>query len=394
MALQIENPEKRKKAERIDRLLSLLFSPFLGSTRRRKGRCLDRVQFRRILLIRPHHLGDFIMFTPALAAMRRRFPESEIALLAGSWSEPLIRYNPHVDRVIYHDCLWWRKIRPGSKPSSLRYIREYLRLFHSLKQGRFDLAVDFLGDLRNILLFMQLPGARYKLGFERSGGVYFLTHSRPFELHTHEVKRCFDLLEPLGIREEPGNLEVFVSEKEESKAGEILKRHRLREKDFIVIHPGARLKIKRWPEERFFALAGKLRESGGHDVVLVGDRSDRERMERFDLEGSGIVDLCGKIDILVLKALLEKALCFIGNSSAGMHLAAAANCPTLGIIGPADPRRTAPHGVPYRLIQKPFDCSPCLEIACPLSDDGYGACLQAVRVEDAFRETVTFLSTL
>ena len=394
MALKIENLQKRKKAERMNKILRLLFSPFLSRTRKRKGRDLTKLNFRKILLIRPHHLGDFIMFTPAIREVRKRFPTSEIVLLAGSWAEPLVRHNPNVDRVIFHDCLWWRKIRPGRKPSFFGYLLDYKRLFFRLRRERFDLAIDFLGDLRNILLFMQLPGARYKIGFDRSGGEYFLTHTVPFNLPTHEVMKCFDLLEVLGIEKKPGKLDVFCSEKEKKEAERIRKVHGLEERQFLIIHPGARLKIKRWPESRFAQLGKKLAENTGFKVVIVGDRDDRKRMSRFDLEKSGIIDLCGEMDLLTLKALLGKVLLFIGNSSLGMHLAAAAGTPIVGILGSADPRRTSPHGVPCRIIQKHFDCSPCLEIECHLSSDGYGACMKALSVEEVYSEVVHFLNTL
>lgn len=394
MSLKIENPQKRKKAERINKILRLLFSPFLSRTRKRKGRDLSKLKFRKILLIRPHHLGDFIMFTPALRAVRKRFPSSEIVLLAGSWAEPLVRYNPHVDRIIFHDCLWWRKIRPGKKPSFFRHLLDYTRLFFRLRQERFDLAIDFLGDLRNILLFMQMPGARYKIGFDRSGGEYFLTHPAPFDLPTHEVMKCFELLELLGIEKEPGNLEVFCSEREKKEAERIRENHGLEERRFLIIHPGARLKLKRWPEPRFASLAKKLAENTRLKIVVAGDRDDRRRMRPFELEQAGVINLCGELDLLTLKALMEKALLFIGNSSLGMHLAAAAGTPVVGVLGSADPRRTAPHGVPCRLVQKPFDCSPCLEIECPLSSDGYGACLKALSVEEVYSGAMDFLNKL
>mgnify|MGYP006283839721 CR=1 FL=1 len=391
MTLKIENPKKRRKAEIIDSILHFFFTPFLGKTRKRKNVDIGGVTFKKILLIRPHHLGDFLMFTPALKSVRQRFPDAKITLLAGSWAKPLVKYNPHPDKVIYHDCPWWSKIRSVEKPSTLNYLNNYRKLFSRLRREKFDLAVDSLGDLRNILLFMQLPGARYKIGFERSGGDYFLTHPVPFDLQKHEVRKCFDLLRVIGITEEPGNLEVFTSEKEQAKADEIMKSHGLDEKGFLIIHPGARLKIKRWPEDRFASLAEKLAHDAGFKVVMAGDQNDRERMRPFSLEKSDVVNLCGEIDLLTLKALMEKARLFIGNSSLGMHLAAAARIPVFGILGPADAGRTAPWGVPYKIVQKPFDCSPCLELECRLSKNGYGACLNAVSVEEVYGEIQEFL---
>ena len=128
MGLQIENAAKREKARLVNAVLRAVFYPFLRRTRHRKNKNIEKKSFPKILLIRPSHIGDVIMFTPALRSLRRRFPHAEITLLAGHWGEPVLRHNPHINRVIYHDCHWWRKSRGERKVSLIGYFRDYMKL--------------------------------------------------------------------------------------------------------------------------------------------------------------------------------------------------------------------------------------------------------------------------
>lgn len=306
----------------------------------------------RILVIKPCCLGDVLMTTPVLAALRARFPQAEIDYAVGRHAAPAITGHPEVRRLI--DC----------GPGAGRGTRHILSLLRRMRAGRYDLCLV----LERSPLFTILPwlaGIPVRAGIDSGGRGFTLNRRVPWDESLHEADLYLGVAAALGCQIEGHHLRFEPGQEAEARVYGLWQGHGL---DGLVVaiapgggtNPGMDLAEKRWPPERFAALADRLhREHGARIVVLGGPldqiacRAMREAMRAPSL------DLCGPAPLAERGALLRRCSLFVGNDSGPTHLAAAVGCPVVAIFGPTDPALYGPYHARARVVCRDLPCSPC-----------------------------------
>jgi heptosyltransferase-2 len=317
----------------------------------------------KLLIRATNWVGDAIMALPALRAVRARFPDAEIAILARPYVSDLYREQRVCDRIIDYDSDGEHAAISGGE-----------RLARELREEKFDTAL-LLQNAFDAAWIVWRAGIPRRIGYGRDGRSLLLSEAvqvpRAGEIPTHETFYYLELLRRVGwIEALPEEMEVRfdVSEEKRRRGAEILmdagaRSHALR----IAIGAGASFGAARcWPAERFAEAANRLVEQTDADVVLFGTASEAAVTGAIAQKlRKPAIDLTGKTAIAELPGALSQCHLFIGNDSGVMHVAAAVGLPTVGVFGPTDPFGTAP-ATPRRAIvqEKPY-CSPCFLRRCP-----------------------------
>lgn len=294
-------------------------------------------------------MGDVLMSTPAIAALRRSLPNSYIAMAVGGWSRQAVAHNPHINGLITAPT--------GGAGTSWT---DYMKLARMIRRGNFGTAVVL--DRSPMLSIVALMGrARIRAGLDSDGRGISLTHPVPCpsDKVRHEVEWYLDVVRAMGLpapREE-AYLEFFPTEDEQKEAARVLAESGAGEVEggYVAIHlggganPGMRLLSKRWQPERWARIADWLAETHDTTILLLGgpDKDDREAADKmqaalFDATKPYVVDLVGKLEWGAMGALLGRCDLFLGHDTGAMHLATAMRTPVVAVFGPSDPARYGP----------------------------------------------------
>ena len=333
------------------------------------------------LLVRATNwLGDAVMTTPALAAVREGFPDARVVLLARPLVAELFRHHPDVDEVMIYE-------RPGRHEGALGR----LRLAGEVRRRRFDGAL-LLQNAFDAALIAFLGRIPERAGYPTDGRRILLTLPVPLTpgiLERHEVEYYLCLLDGLGIpRPVPAALKLTVTEEErEAMATRLASLGIERGAPVVAINPGATYgSAKRWYPDRFAAVADALSEEWGAGVVVVGSTVEAPLAGEIEAAmRNPPVNLAGKTTVRELMALLSLSSFLVTNDSGPMHIGAALDVPLVAIFGPTDWRRTSPWSERAKIVRVEIDCSPCRLRVC---DRGH-ECMLGVTpgmVIDAARE--------
>lgn len=320
----------------------------------------DLARAEKILVRVPNWVGDAVLSLPALRALRARFPQAELAVLARPWVADLYHDVAEIDRLIVFD-------RADA--------RGLLRMARRLRGERFDLAVLFQNAFQAALLAV-LARIPRRLGYRRDARGWLLTHPievpRPRTIPAHESYYYLELLRRSGwldglppvesIRIEPAATLVAGMENRLRHLGAASGRLR------VVIAPGAAYgSAKCWLPERYAALADRLVERCGATVLLCGTAREAELVAHIAHSmHTPAISLVGETSLREFLAVLANAHLFIGNDSGAMHLAAAVGLPQVIIFGPTDGAATGPVNARAQLVRQPVSCSPCFLRHCPV----------------------------
>jgi N-acetylglucosaminyldiphosphoundecaprenol N-acetyl-beta-D-mannosaminyltransferase len=312
----------------------------------------------RILIIQPGDLGDLILSTPAVSALREAYPQAFIGLLALSHAAPVIDGTGLVDVVVTLD----RK----TAGSTVAFFRpENLKRIFSLRQYRFDTVLYFrqftlkAGTLKFALIALA-SGAKRQIGLQNGNG-WFLTDSLPDEGFgaKHQAQYWLDLVGLIGVDSRPRP--AVVGTVDDSTLPPKIPGH-----PRVVIHAGSGgfSLARRWSPEGFAAVANRLHQTHQAEIVLVGGKGDDTDAVEAALTPdtkSNVINLSGKTPLAELTSVLASADVFIGADSGVMHLAAAAGAPVAAIFGPSNPDAWGPWTPQGRhfVIRSAPECSPC-----------------------------------
>jgi lipopolysaccharide heptosyltransferase II len=343
----------------------------------------------RILIRANNWIGDVVMISPAVRAIRGHFRAARIAILAKAWVLETLRGNPDYDDLIEYD-----------EGGAHRGISGRLRLAAMLRGARFDLAVLFQKAFEAAALAF-LAGARLRVGYATDFRRPLLTHAlEPPPPETHHVEAFLGIARALGCPvADPFPTFRVGPEARERAAALLAEAGFLDGAPLVAMHPGASKEPRAWHAERFGDLARRLAEGPRARVVLLGGAADRPLLERVAARAHSkqVIMVRSDLPIAVTGGLLEHCALFIGNDSGPMHLAAALGVPTVGVFGPGTPARTAPlaprSGVV--IVTKGYPCSPCRQDffrECSPSPDGKPFCLEEISVQDVEDAAMTLLS--
>jgi heptosyltransferase II len=313
---------------------------------------------RRIALIKPCCIGDVVFATALLSALRRGYPDAEIDWIVGSSALPALREHPDLRRVLDSGPL----ANPAAKPRSL------LTLIQLLRSDKYDLAV--VPDRSPLLgLAPLMAGIPRRAGLDSAGrGFTYTIKARidPVQVR-HEADIYLDIARALDLPTDGCWANIPPSQAAQDRARESLQTAGSTEKPLIVVHPGGGVNAgmtmieKRWPADRFAALADRIAEAVGGQIALIGLKSDLPAMEQFRQRVQHpILDLTERLSLTETGALASLAALYIGNDNGVAHLAAASGGKVLIIFGPSDPRRYAPFVPPdrARYVWRPVNLPP------------------------------------
>jgi heptosyltransferase-2 len=341
-------------------------------------------QYRRILVIRTDRLGDVLLSTPVIKALRRKFPQSYIAMMVSPYTKDAVEGNPDLDKVIIFD---------KDAKDSQGWLGT-LKAARRLKKNKFDLAI-VLHPTRRMHLLTFLAGIPKRLGYDRKFP-FLLTdrikHTKQLG-QKHESEYALDLVRYLGI--EPQDKTLFMPIKQESEEWleALFAKEGIGSGDkLLIIHPTASCNSRIWPGERFAEVADKLALKYGFKVIVVSSPADVQKaQEVIKTMRSKVLDLTGKTSISQLASLLKRSQLFISTDSGPMHIACALGIPVITIFGRSQaglsPQRWGPLGENSRILYKTVGCTVCLAHNC---QKGF-ACLKATTVEDVLKAADSIL---
>jgi heptosyltransferase-2 len=309
----------------------------------------------RILVIRYSALGDVVLATSVLDPLRERFPGARIEWVCDPAFAPLLEGLPQIAQVHHLG-------REGPAPALV--LRE--RLWR-----RFDLAVDLQNKLRSRLV-AGAASARRIVFRRRSPGQALLAvlgSDRPL-VRAHATQLYAEALAPLGVTG-PGPMHVHLSRTAQAVAADALERVRA---PAVALAPGARWATKRWPAERFAAVADALAAQGA-SIVLAGGPGDRDAFAAFRAAARAPVaaDL-SPLPVDALAAALARVQLLVACDSGPVHLAGAVGTPALSLFGPTSPARWGP-APPGRALSLSLACSPCSNHGGDTCPEGHHRCL-------------------
>lgn len=280
-----------------------------------------------ILLIQLKRIGDLILTTPAIAALREKFPEATLSLVVSPAVEGLLPAISGIDKVF---------VLRGKADDALDWI--------ALAWGKFDYCLDFTRNDRSSFLTLlsqaqkritsDHPNLRTKI---RARSYNEFVESPVRDLHT--VDYHLGLLKPLGIHDASRAIRLDLPDATVEKAEQLLKSAQVAD-EFVILHPGSARAEKFWKAERWAELIDRCVQARGMKCVLTGGRSPMERAQIATIKTSthsDVIDLSGKTDLLTLAALVRKARLLVTVDSAPMHFAAAWGTPQVVLFGPTNP---------------------------------------------------------
>lgn len=343
---------------------------------------------KRILLIRPDHLGDLLFLTPALQRLRRTLPEAYITLAVGPWSEPVVRDNLDLDEIVTIPFPGFNRDRKDSTIEPYRLLIDWSR---RLREGAPTAAVILRDDHWWGAWLAQRAGIPLRIGADHPAVRHYLTHPVPLR-QSHWAQRNVELVdaaaamlggevlsEPITPESAPARWQV--SRGAEEAAQRLLTKHGV-EAPYVVLAPGAGAPVKLWPPERWARVASTIAEQFGLAVVFTGAAGEAPLIDRVRVAMSApSCSLAGQTDLDALAVVLTRARLVVGPDSGPLHLAVAVGTPTVHLYGPSLASAYGPWGDParHRALSAGWHCPRCGDLS-PSRPEGAG-CMLALSVE-------------
>ncbi|MBA3868636.1 MAG: WecB/TagA/CpsF family glycosyltransferase [Anaerolineae bacterium] len=314
----------------------------------------------RYLIVQLADIGDLIVSTPALAALREAKPDAYITLLTTAHSAPVIAGTNLVDEIITFDKKQFNGSKAFFQPANLR------RVF-SLRNGHYDTVVFFhhftlkLGTPKFALIALA-SGAKQVIGLDNGNG-WFLTHRLPDEGFgaKHQAQYWLDLVALLGASPNPRPAVVTVQDANKFlSAVELNTQHPAL--STVIIHPGSGgySLARRWDTLKFAALADALHQNYNAQIILVGGSDDGGDAVKAAMKTTPL-DLTGKTSLAELAGVIQAADLYIGADSGVMHIAEAVGTPIIAIFGPSNADAWSPWTPAGKsiVVRSAPECSPC-----------------------------------
>lgn len=308
---------------------------------------------KRILVIQLRQLGDVLLTTPSLRALRSRFPSSIIAFLVDSAFEPLLRFNPDLDLILARE--------PGEKFEAIKTLRQ-VRSFAP------DLVIDYLANPRTTLLSV-CSGANLTISYANKRRARFYKRAVVPE-GSYVAQEKLSLLAPLGIDWKSQSLDLVFNFPARAKVRveKILERFETSGEDFIVvIDLFHKRPARQWAPENFLEIADRLKEEFQAKVIITCLDENRSRAEKLLRDRKSAHYLAPSLSLFELGALISRANLFLGGDAGAKHIAVSQNTPSFTILGPSGEQWTPPSYL-HQTIFLNLDCRPCSHHICPKPD--------------------------
>lgn len=330
-----------------------------------------QVNIDNLLLLNLNHIGDILFTTPAIRALREKYPNAHISAVVLQGMEDVLKHNPCIDEVLVRR----------------RGMVDVLKLIPKVRKNNLA-SVLFSFSSFQLALLGKLSGAKVRVGFDDPQVKTMLTDRVYRDKSIHRANSFLDLAKVLGAASENSKMELFVGDDERRFAEDLLKNSGISgDRPLIAISPGSSVAAKEWFPERYAALADRLKADGA-DVIVVGAPSERETINKVIGSASNQpVDLAGKTKIGQLAGVLERCDVVVSNDTGPMHMAVSVGTPVVAIFGPTEPKVFGPYSLESVVLRDKLPCGPCEhKPTCDNRD-----CLQTITVERAYEAAMQLL---
>lgn len=327
---------------------------------------------RSILAVRLDSMGDVLMTTPALRALRESAPGRRITLLTSPAGAGIAELVPVVDDVIVYEAPWLKATPPGAMPAT------DLAMVEDLRRRRFDAAVIFTVYSQNPLpsaFLCHLAGIPLRLAHCRENPYQLLTDRvpevEPEQSVRHEVRRQLDLVAAVGATTSCERLALEVPPDAADRVDALLADLGLRGRDaggrpWALVHAGASAPSRRYPPELLAEAARGLVRELDCAVVLTGSRDEVPLVDEVrSAMGVPSASLAGRLSLAQLAAVIQAAPLLVAGNTGPVHVAAALGTPVVDIYALTNPQHT-PWAVPSRVLYHDVPCRDCYSSVCPM----------------------------
>lgn len=347
----------------------------------------EREQIKRIVVRGANWVGDAVMTVPALRELRRIFPGAQITLATRAWAVGIFDGADFLD-----DLLIMNEQTHG--------LRSFRRQVKAWRARPFDLSLLFTNSFESALI-ARMSHISWRAGYSTDGRGWLLTH--PFETPAwrgkrHEVFYYLNLVAELeraldgdsSVEAYEPEFALQVSNERQQAALDILINHGVRiKRPLVALCPGStNSRAKRWPAERYSALADKLIAEAGASVFLIGAREEldvTQQVVRQMREPPHV--LTGETSLAQTVSILSLCDLLITNDTGPAHIADALSRPTLVIFGPTNPHTTRPFSPRAEIVRHAPDCAPCMLRDCPIDH----RCMTSITPDEVFTRAMQLI---
>ena len=334
----------------------------------------------KFLLVKLNHIGDTLIMTPTIHAIREAYPDARIDVVVRKGCEGVLEGNPDIDNV-------FTIARPEKKKRN-RWLglKENIKLVSSIAFRRYDFAFDLSNSDRAkfiIVLSMSKHRGINRWNAKIRKKKHLFTDFSDFAWgREHQVLRDFNTVkEILGLRREPGPLRISTRDIDPASLQE---RFRMGDKPYIVIHPTSRWSFKEWEISRWGEVIDSLTRNGYE--VLVSCGPDPREIKTAEMLAEGVDNAKvtrGKTTLRELAVLIENASLFVGVDTVAMHIAAAVGTPIVALFGPSSEWSWSPWQVPQRLVLGDCPCKISRKFTCDKSR--LLPCMESIKTSDVLQ---------
>jgi len=337
----------------------------------------------KILIRATNWIGDAVMSLPALRAVRSRFPDAHISVLARPWVLDLYARERFADQIV---------------PFSCQNLPDKFKLARSLRPMRFDCAILFQNAFEAAAIAL-VAGIPERIGYARDHRSWLLTRAipvpKPSEIPRHERFYYLELLRRAGMIDAlpPADESIRLEGADQARqqGSELLAKAALRA-PVVGVSPGAAFGgAKRWLPERFAEAAVEVAGNLQRGVAIFGSQAERELCDQVSTlvraRGIPVHNFAGETTLAEFISMAAACAVFLTNDSGPMHIASALGVPTVAIFGATDDTATGPTGPLARVIRHPVECSPCRLRECPIDH----RCMTRVTAEQVAQTALNLL---
>ncbi len=307
-------------------------------------------EIKKILIIELKYIGDIIVTTPAIRALKEKFQEAEIDVIVPKKMEELLLNNPNINKI-YTD-------------------------FNDV-QDDYDLGIILHGGTRRISKWLKNK-ASFRIGctrplFREGLGYYLHRKTKPRFILQHKVDDNLDVIKSIGIETENKELEIYTNKKIKKDS-----------KFLVIINPGVRhASSHEWFPDRFAKLSDILIEKYKSKIIFSGNQRDRILIQKIqELMKHQAINTAGKFSIQELFALIKSADLVISVDTGPMHIAAAFKTPVIALFGAGNPEIWHPYSKKSVVIYKDNVCTSCMKLKCPRKGEKEKECMKSIQIED------------
>jgi len=340
---------------------------------------IDPSKIKKILLIRLRRIGDVIMTTPSVSALREGFPDAFISYIVEKPYRELVDGNPNLDKIIVLE-----------KKQS---VRDFFKLIRLIRKEKYDAVLDFHGGPRASLITL-FSKAKLKVGYriKYRNFIYHIKLPRsPKKGRFHSVENHINFVKVLGVNVESVP-PLFLPQGKKSdveKVKKFIAENKLEGHKIITIHISAGNEFRDWGVDNLVNFTDMLGQQPDVKIILIGDSEDKKAEEEILKKSTApLLSQVGMLNLREVKELISQSSLFVGPDSGPMHIAASTSTPIVALFGPTLPANFAPWQAKAILIEKELDCRPCKQRQCIYKDF---RCLQSISPEEVYHACLRFI---